>query len=657
VSSLPEAVQVGEWRIEPELDLIAREGRAIKIEPRAMRVLLCLVARAGHIVSVSELLEAVWPDVVVGPDSVYQAIALLRRTLGDDRHHPAYIAHIPRKGYRLVAPVGEPPLATTAANGAATSSLATPVAVPVPQAVASAAAATRAGRPRLGGLLAWPAVAIAALGAFYLLARGMHSAPPSAAVAVAVATANVRPVPRAAPAAPSIAVLPFLDMTRKQDLGYLADGISEELIDLLSRGSELRVPARTSSFYFKGKSTTIAEVARSLGVDHVLEGSVRRSGARVRVTVQLIRADSGFHVWSQTYDRDFNELFAVEDDIARAVTATLQARLNPDRAVPAGLSSNGEARNLLLQCQFFVQRNTSADASKAVQCYRRLLALVPQDGLAWAGYADALWRRPALTPSSSAELRAAREAAKQAAEHAIALDPVIAPAHAVLAAFHRSIERNWSAADTEIRAALTSDPGDPSSLLAAAILAMNLGQFERAIALCERARARDPLNFLPYARLSVMYLYLGRLPEAESAARRRLDLSPEGEGGYTQLADVLLARGDPQAALEADRHETDEKERLIGLGLAYHALGRHAEADSALAELTGKYGIASMEIADIYAYRGETERAFAALEQALAAADPALLGVKSDNYLVPLHADARYRALLRKLGLPQREPG
>jgi TolB-like protein/DNA-binding winged helix-turn-helix (wHTH) protein len=684
VSSLPGPLQVGEWRVEPELDLITRDGSALKIEPRAMRVLLCLVSRAGHIVSVSELLEEVWPDVVVGPDSVYQAVGLLRRTLGDDRHHPKYIAHVARKGYRLIAPVGPtpaaPPTTTAPTAGLPEPShdlqAVDPARAPViesdpPRVDASARMAAspasavapsvtpiaRAKRLPPGGPAAWTVLAIVALilGAYLFVRSAQRAAPPAAAV-VPVATANIPIPPRGAPPNASIAVLPFVDMTEKQDLGYLADGITEELIDLLSRGSDLRVPARTSSFYFKGKPTTVHDIAHALNVDHLLEGSVRRSGKRVRVTAQLIRADNGYHLWSQTYDRELTEIFTVEDDIAQAVTRALQAKLNTDSAETTGVSMNGEARNLLLQCQFFVQRNTGVDAEKAVSCYRELLKLAPRDAAAWAGYADALWRLRSLTQSSAEEDRLSIEASRQAAEHAIALDPTLAAPHAVVAVYHRVIDRDWGAAEAEVKAALTTDPEDPLSLLAASRLAMTFGQLDRAVGYLERARARDPLNFLPYARLGMIYLYQGRLAEAEAAVRRRLDLSPEGHGGYTQLADVLLARGQPQAALDAAQREPNEDSRLLTFALVYYALGRKADADSALAEFKRKFSRAKTGVAEIRAYRGEVDQAFAALEEAFAAGDPELFSIKSDYYLIPLHADPRYQILLKKLKLPERGP-
>lgn len=663
MSALPGAVQVGAWRVEPELDVITRDARSIKLEPRAMRVLACLIARAGRVVSVEELLEQAWPDVVVGPDSVYQAVGLLRRTLGDDRHHPAYIEHVPRKGYRLIAPIGAPvdspraaahePAADSAANGLASAGATADSADAGEKAPSTAAAAVRHDR-----LVVWSALAvvIATLGAAYWLMRNTARTPPAAAVPVVAASIPAAPHAPAVP--PSIAVLPFLDLSEKQDLGYFADGLSEELIDLLSRQSDLRVPARTSSFYFKGKTFTVTDMARQLHVEHLLEGSVRRSGNHVRVTAQLIRADSGFHLWSQTYDRQLDDVLAVEDDIARAVTSTLQVRLSAGPATAADGSLSAATHNRMLECQFFVRRNTGPDIDKAVDCYRALLALAPTSAAAWAGYADALWRVPFLTNSSDAMDRQTRDAARAAAEHALGLDPHLAAAHATLAVIHRIAERNWSAADTEVRAALAADPDDPTSLLAAAALARDLGQLQRAVELCERARARDPLNSIAYSRLGFIYLYLGRLPEAEAAVRRRLDLAPEGLGGHLQLVDVLLARGEAQAALEAANAEPNEESRLAGLARAYGGLGRRTEADAALSELRRKFPGALLQIAETHAARGEIDRAFAALEAAAAAPwpDSELLQVQADAYFKPLHGDPRYQALLRKLGFAASGP-
>ena len=638
-------MHVGEWLLEPDLDCLRREGCEIKLEPRVTRLLLHLIARAGHNVTVDELLEHVWPDVVVGPDSVYQAIALLRRKLGDDLQHPRYIAHIPRRGYRFIAAVD------TLCPGPRAQSA--PVSDIAPQ---NASAPTLRTVPSHAALRGWRALAAAlavlgiGIGVSVVVVGALRSRAAHAPPAARLET------PRSAQPAvpqPSIAVLPFLDLSEKRDLGYFADGMVEELIDRLAHTTQLRVPARTSSFYFKDRPRPLAEIARALNVANVLEGSVRRSGQRLRVTAQLVRAEDGSHLWSQSYDREAADVLTVEDDIARSVVHALQLHLLARRDLDSLQSADGRSRNLLLQCQFYMHRNTGVDADRSVECFRQLLRLDPAAPWAWSGYARALFSRPVIQNQGFAERRAAAGQALLAARHALQLDPGLAEAHAIVATIRRAVNHDWAGAQTEVQQALASDPEDPASLMEAAAIARDLGQFDAMIGYCQRAQERDPLNFVPYLRMSLAYLYLGRLEAAEAAARRRLELSPEGYGGYLQLTDVLLAEGKPEAALAAAFQERAEDGRLVGLALAYHALGRTTLADQALRELRTKYGpLVQVEIAEILAYRGEAARAFGELEAAVRAQAPGVFAIKSDSYFKPLRQDPRYGQLLRKLNLP-----
>jgi TolB-like protein/DNA-binding winged helix-turn-helix (wHTH) protein/tetratricopeptide (TPR) repeat protein len=649
--------------VDADLDRVSRDGHEIKVEPRAMRVLLYLVAHAGRNVSVNELLENVWPDVVVGPDSVYEAISLLRRTLGDDQQHPSFIAQIPRKGYRLIAlvtpviPVTKPePAAESLPPPASPAHGALPPTTASPHAAASPALAsppitrpshTLANR-RTAAMLAVVA-AIAALGAVYWLPhlKSPSLQPPS--------NARQSEQPPSQPAAdrPSIAVLPFLDLSENGDMGYFADGMSEELIDALARNTDFHVPARTSSFYFKGRQATVAAIARSLNVDNVLEGSVRRSGNKVRVTAQLVRADSGYHLWSQTFDRELDDIFAVEDDIATAVVRTLQAKV-PSGPLVNIPTAGRESHNLYLQCVFLRQRNTEIDADKAVACFQKLLSVDANDANVWAAYAEALFRQTALRELTADEQRNGAGEALRAAQHAIQLDAGLAAAHTILASYHKIVELDWQAADAELTIALDADPTDPATLLAAAALARDLGRFDQAIELCQRAQSRDPLNFQSYSRLGMIYLYQGRLDEAEAAVRKRLDLSPDGFGGHAQLADLLLARGEYQAALTAAQSEPNEPLRFVALALAYHALGRHKDSDAAMTQMKQKYSnIYPMQIADVYAFRGQIDQAFEWLNKALAVQDWDLSSIKVDRYFKGLRGDRRYAALLHKINLPE----
>jgi transcriptional activator of cad operon len=276
------------------------------METRTMRLLLCLAGRAGEVVSIDDLLNQVWSGVVVTPDSVYQAVASLRRLLGDDARQPAYIATVPRLGYRMVATVSpweDQPTAPTALP---------PDSRP---AVAITDGPTPAPRRRAVVVLAAGAALCLALGVAFLfhgkIANNSHAAI------------------TAGPPQKSVAVLPFLDLTSQQmNEEYFADGMTEELIDKLSKIPGLRVPAPTSSFYFKGKKITVADIARSLGVAYVLDGSVRKSDTTLRVAARLIRADDGYVIWSETYDRPLNDKLAVQDEIAGEVTKALRASIH-----------------------------------------------------------------------------------------------------------------------------------------------------------------------------------------------------------------------------------------------------------------------------------------------------------------------------------------
>ena len=271
-----------------------------------MRLLVCLAEHAGEVVSIDDLLNQVWPEVTVTPDSVYQAVASLRRLLGDDSKQPTYIATVPRLGYRMVAKVS--PWTDEPAAPFLAQSLDGEAPTPARSDVPSPGTRLRAG-------LLWTAAVVIclAIGVAFLfhgrITRNRPADPPAVA----------------AQPQKSIAVLPFIDMTQEMNEEPFADGMTEELIDKLSKIPGLRVPGPTSSFYFKGKQIPVADIAKTLGVAYVLDGSVRKSGTRLRVAAQLIRADNGYVVWSETYDRPFHDILMVQDDIAGEVTKALKA--------------------------------------------------------------------------------------------------------------------------------------------------------------------------------------------------------------------------------------------------------------------------------------------------------------------------------------------
>jgi TolB-like protein/DNA-binding winged helix-turn-helix (wHTH) protein len=303
---------LGEWSVDPMVGTITRGGDSIRLEPRTMRLLVCLAERAGKVVSADDLLDRVWPNVIVTPDSVYQAVAALRRLLGDDPKNPRYVVTVPKQGYRMVAPV--------------TAIAQSPETRPTPVAPATAPIeASRATPSRSLRSSSWKSYAIIAL----VLALGVV-----AVLALRRPGEASPPPPRAAtkPDAKSVVVMPFLDLTETMGEEVFADGMTEELIDKLAKIPDLRVPPPTASFWFKDKQMTIAEIANKLDVAYVLDGSVRKSGAMLRVAARLVRASDGFVIWSESYDRPADDKLMIQDDIAGEVRKALETAIGPSMA-------------------------------------------------------------------------------------------------------------------------------------------------------------------------------------------------------------------------------------------------------------------------------------------------------------------------------------
>jgi serine/threonine protein kinase/TolB-like protein len=474
------------------------------------------------------------------------------------------------------------------------------------------------------------------------VAGWLHKAP-----APPIATAPVAPEK-------SIVVLPFVDMSEKHDQEYFSDGLSEELIDKLTKVRDLRVPARTSSFYFKGKQTTIADVAKALGVAHVLEGSVRKSGNQLRITAQLIRVTDGYHVWSQTYDRKLDDVFRIQDEIATAVVSALKSSLAGSAGQSMSTTQNSAAFALYLQARDLERRATTpGDANKAADLLRAALAQDSTFTLAWALLADVL-----ITVMVHGERLNDQDLvaeARQAADRALALGPQIPEVQTVIGDITFNIDWNWQAAFQARRKAYEANPADPDSCnrFANALFLLG-GDDPRVIELHKKAIALDPLDVSNYGRLAEKYYYINRLPEAEVAARKVVASSPEGWGVHRALGDILISEGRANDALLEYRKEAYPGHHRRGDAIAYFALGRHAEADRALAEFERNDALQfSYSIAAVHARRGETDLAFRWLERAYSQHDSYLPYVHRDPWFAGLHADPRWPDFLRKMRLPE----
>lgn len=450
---------------------------------------------------------------------------------------------------------------------------------------------------------------------------------------------------------PSIAVLPFVNMSNDRSQEYFSDGLAEELLNALAKVPGLKVAGRTSSFQFKGKTEDLRVVGQKLNVATILEGSVRKEGSRVRITAQLIQVSDGFHLWSESYDRDLNDVFAVQDDIARSVTGSLKVTLLGEKtAAPSARGTNAEAYNAYLKGRYFLKRRSQENMEKALGYFEQAIKLDPGYAPAWEGLAMTHNRQALFGYAPFAE---AFRKGRAAAEQALALDRTLAGAHGEMGYVQMGYDWDWLGADASLKRALALEPGSATLVRGAADLALALGRIEEALALNRRSVGLDPLSAEAQYFVGVAALYAGRLEEAFAGFKAALDLNPAYPSTRVFLGRVHLARSHPQEALAEMELEPEPYWRLYGQALAYHALGRKKESDAALAELTAKYStIAPFQIAEVYAFRGEADRAFEWLERAYTQRDTGLIWLKADPLLKGLQRDPRYTAFLKKMRLP-----
>jgi len=452
----------------------------------------------------------------------------------------------------------------------------------------------------------------------------------------------------------SIAVLPFVDMSEKHDQEYFSDGLSEELINQLAQNADLKVIARTSSFQFKAKSEDIRLIAGKLGVANLLEGSVRKSGDRLRITAQLIRASDGVHLWSTTYDRKLNDVFAVQSEIAATVAQALNVTLSGRRSAATGSVQNVAAYNLLLKGDFFLTRSTKGDNERAIEQYQQAIKLDPNYSLAWAKLGRVyVWQDDfPLTPSE------AESKARDALQRALALDPSSVTAHRWLAQIYEQFDWDWPAAQAEYERAVALDPGSQDGRRArydlAVMTARLTGRCDALIPLVLEELARDPLDTSIFGWAGWVYTCSGQLEAAAAAYRRVIELNPDKLGAHANYAVTLLLMNKAADALAEVEREADEGERLPVIARIYWTLGRRNDADAMLRQFESKFAdFHALPIAGNYAWRGDSDAAFVWLERAYTRRDSGLEAIKIDWRWTSLHSDPRYKALLRKLKLPE----
>jgi len=489
------------------------------------------------------------------------------------------------------------------------------------------------------------AAAAAAAIAFYF-SVGSHREVVSSSRSPAIDTARV-----VSPAIPekSIAVLPFVDMSEKKGQEYLAEGLSEELIDRLASIPDSRVTARTSSFSFKGKDVPIAEVAKSLNVRYVLEGSVRESGNRLRVTTQLIEAEHGLHLWSQTYDRDSRDVFAVQDEIVRAVAQALQIALY--KAIPLDASPRRlTAHRLYLEGRFILDEPSKENNDRAIAAFRSAIDADPTFAVAWASLSSALSDQSDEYADNAANSHAA---ARDAAEHAIAADPSVADGYMALAQLLLTFDWDWSGSAAMITKAKALEPTAFTILKTEFEQSRVLGDWRQAIAIGRQAVARDPLSAGWRQQLALALMCSGQPQGSEAELRRALDLKPDSAGPLFLLSQTLWLQGRRDDALSVAQKEPLAPYRLWLLALINGSEHRKA-SDASLAEFKKLMPTESEDsIAWIHAYRGELDQAFEWFDKAYSLHLYGMTDLKCRRAEVPFFHDPRYEALLRKMKLPE----
>ena len=482
--------------------------------------------------------------------------------------------------------------------------------------------------------LPWVAAAIMAVGAAFWLGR--QSLPP----------------PAAASAARTIAVLPLVDLTPGGDGDLFVDGLTVELLGRLARNPRLRVTAQTSAFQFRHAGQDLRTVARTLGVSAVLEGSVRRSGSRLRLSAQLVDARDGLHLWSGTYDREMGDLLVVQDEIARAVADALQvALLGPGLSSPTAPPPSGPAYTAYLQGHHFRGLNSRESLQRAVTFFEDAVRLDPGFAPAWAGLSRTRTTR-AAEGFGAVDTEVA--GARRAAERAIALDPLLADGHLALSIVLRAFDWDWAGADASTTRALQLEPNNADIVFGAARMASTLGRVDDALALTERAAALDPLNVQVLYRLGRYQQFLGRYEAAAASLTRTLSLAPEYPAAHSSLGLVRVAQSRVAEAFAELRLEPIPYWRLHGEAVAYRLLGRQAEADAALASFIERHAdVGQLQIAQLYALRGDAASAVAWLEKGYAARDAGLSQLMATAYFDRIAGDPGYRAFLDRMRLPR----
>jgi TolB-like protein/DNA-binding winged helix-turn-helix (wHTH) protein/Tfp pilus assembly protein PilF len=625
----PNVVRFGIYEFEPHTKELRRGGLRVRLEGQPSAILKMLLDRPGQLLTREELQKELWPaDTFVDFEhSLNAAIKRLRATLNDSAEHPQYIETLSRRGYRFIAPVS---------GGDVGQKQNSPAAISSPAAVSGGVYDRRLWLVAAGALLL-----LAVIGVAGHYRTGTSPAP-------------------AAPVIRSLAVLPLQNLSGDPSQEYFADGMTEELIGKLSKIHGLRVISRTSAMHFKNTQLSVPEIAKTLGVDVIVEGSVMREGAQVRVHAQLIRAVTDEHIWAEEYQREYRSVLAIQEEVARSIADQIEVSLTPTERTNLASSQpvDPEAHEDYLKGLYYFNQRTEDALNKSIGYFQHAVARAPSYSLAYSGLADAysvLGFRGGL-PSKDALLRA-----KTAALKAIALDNTLAEAHASLAFIAETHEWDWATAEREYTRALKLNPGDARAHHWYAGYLMYVGRFEEGIAEEKRARELDPLSLPVNNALAGRLLVAGRYNEALDQVHKTLELDSHFAPAHQTLGWAYLNTGKNQEAIKEFELATqlsgsDDKDRMLDLGFAYAVSGNREGARKILKKMKMLHErglVPSGSVAILCGALGELDEAFAWLNKAYEERDPQLTYLKvPGRRFEPLRRDPRFQQLVHRVGLP-----
>jgi len=600
--------------------LLTRGGEPVKLTKLSFKALLAMVQAAPALISHDELIDRIWgSNRVIALDNLSQRMKTLRQSLGDDPNEPTYIEGVRGEGYRLVPEVK----------------------------IQTARTSSHSFRKPVSSRLLVSLVVLALALGYIAFDTFVLDPVEDEQIAQSARQEGRGAALNESYGDKSIAVLPFANMSSDPEQEYFSDGITEEILNLLVKIPELKVTSRTSVFTFKGQNVDIPTVAKKLRVAHILEGSVRKAGNRVRITTQLVEAENDLHLWSETYERKLDDIFAIQDEIAREVVKALQIQLLGES--PTAASTNTEAYNLYLRGKHFETVRTDEGLDSAVKAYQESIALDANFAPAWVGLSKVLRKQGQYGVTG---LHEAVEVSRLAAMRALELDDELAEAWLSLAEIQFDYDWDWASAEVSTLTALRYGPQDARVLRQTSWVALTLGETERALELAKRGVDLDPFEFSGLTRLASIYWALGQPKEEEQIYRHILELYPEADDIKPYLAAALAAQGRPEESLQYLILDSEGRWQKSMSAIVLHSVGRHEEERQMQQYLIDKGSDRwANTIAMNFAWHGDLDTAFKWLDVAYDQRDTYMSNLIFNPWMANLHDDPRWEKILDKMGL------